>query len=104
MTGFDSVYLLNLASNLHLVDLLPYVGDGFRASAAAQVCQPVHVLDGAQDVVVIDGFAVFSRFHHGADKDRRDVVDGCTLVLVPLHDQKAVVVLRPRRVRHQMRL
>ncbi len=57
MTGFEesvSVPLLNLASNLHLVDLLPHVGDGFRACAPAQVCHPVHILDGAQDIVVID--------------------------------------------------
>jgi len=58
----------------HLVDLLPDVGDGFRALRCCPSVQPVHVLDGAQDIVVIDGFAVFSRLHHGADKDRRDVV------------------------------
>src|SRR5260370_15430732 len=38
--------------------LFPYTTlfrSGFCAGAAAQVCQPVHVLDGAQDIVMIDG-------------------------------------------------
>ena len=64
--------------------------------------QTVHVFDGAQDIVVIDGFSVLSGLHHGADKDRRDVIGGYELALVPLHDQKAIVVSGPCYVSQQM--
>jgi len=53
---------------------------------------------------VIDLFAVLPGLDHRADKDRDDVIAGAAVILVELHNQKTVVVLRPRYIRHQIGL
>src|SRR5581483_8977287 len=71
------------------------VRDGGGAGAVAGVRQAVEVLDGPQHVVVVDVLAVGTGDDARAGDQRRDLVAGGVVVLVPGHDQQAVVGLGP---------
>src|SRR5882672_7375895 len=84
--------------------LLPHVGDGCCGCGPTQAWQPVHVFDRTQHVVMVDLFTVLPGLDHGSHKDRDDVIAGSAIILIELHDQKTVVVLRPRYIGHQIGL
>src|SRR6185312_13416442 len=76
----------------------PDVGDDARRRAGADLGQAVHLLQGRQQVVVVDRLVVVAGGDVLADDDRGDLVVLGGVVLVTEHDQQAVVGLRPGRV------
>ena len=73
----------------------PDVGDRWGIRACTGVGKPIELLNRAQDIVVGDLLSVVTGLHHGPDEECRDPVILFLIVLIPRHDQEAVVLLRP---------
>lgn len=56
--------------------------------------QTVQVLERPQDIEVVDSLGELPLFHHGSNKDRRNLVAAGVVIFVPGHNQEAVVALR----------
>jgi len=68
------------------------------------VSQSVQVFQGAQHVEVVDGLGELALLNHRPDEDRGNLITARIVVLVPGHDQKAVVSLGKLDVRIQVLL
>src|SRR4051794_384509 len=73
-----------------------------RPGGLTQRRQAVHVLDRAQQAVVVDPLVALARSHHRTHQEGRDVVGGGPVVLVERDHQQAVVLLRPAHVAGQL--
>jgi hypothetical protein len=80
----------------------PYLGDRCGAGACAGMGKAVEVFNRTQDIVVDDALIIATGLDHGPDEERHNPVILILMVLIPRHDQQAVVLLRPLDVGIQM--
>jgi|SRR5579862_2474028 len=78
--------------------LLPYICDRSRGCGLAQIRQLIHLLDRAQNVVVIDGLRILARLDHRSYKQSKNVVAFRRVIFVKCEDQKTIIIARPRDV------
>src|SRR5262245_10034567 len=69
--------------------------DGLNICRISGMRGAVQVFDGSQQIVKVPAQVVFAGLDHGTVEDRWDVVEFGAVVLVPGHDQQAVVRERP---------
>src|SRR5262249_858960 len=79
---------------------LPDVGYGLSTRRLAGEGQPEERLDRAQHVIVVDGLAVLAGLYMRPEKEREDMVGlRGHIILVPCHDQQAMVSGSPLPIR-----
>ena len=75
--------------------LTPTVSDRGSCRTIVGVGQSICILQRAQDSVVRNGFAIPTDLDHGTNKNGGDLVILRAIILIPCHNQQAIVGLRP---------